>query len=294
MAGLVGGSEGYYSGPGGMPGGGGMPSGNPPTGRRRNQTMIPGGRQPGGTPSGDLSGRGGFGSSGMGMGGGNTSMPNMGGTGQNMGGFGNQGATGFGGRMDVPGGRGSTSVPGGTGAVASWSPDFRGGGNPTTPNNLPTMNQPPTMNTPTGGLPPVGGPPAGSDQYGRNDFGQTNAARQRSFQSNAGGAGMPSSPQTPSIMHPGQPQSNNQPQQRSRSQIPWGGNTYMNNRNIYGGNTSTYNMTQQGDTLNQGQSMKRLQNRRRAQAAKAPRQQDRRGSTVQQNLNAMSGGMRYM
>ena len=68
----------------------------------------------------------------------------------------------------------------------------------------------------------------------------------------------------------------------------------MNNRNIYGGNTSTYNMTQQGDTLNQGQSMKRLQNRRRAQAAKAPRQQDRRGSTVQQNLNAMSGGMRYM
>ena len=292
MAGLVGGSEGYYSGPGGMPGGGGMPSGNPPTGRRRNQTMIPGGRQPGGTPSGDLSGRGGFGSSGMGMGG----------MGQNMGGFGNQGSTGFGGRMDVPGGRGSTSVPGGTGAVASWSPDFRGGGNPTTPNNLPTMNQPPTMNTPTGGTPPQGGPSSFNPKSWENPGPRArvplgsgaNCGYTCEPRPTGNGGGMPSSPQTPSIIHPGQPQSTNQPQQRSRSQIPWGGNTYMNNRNIHGGNTSTYNMTQQGDTLNQGQSMKRLQNRRRTQAAKAPRQQDQRGSTVQQNLNAMSGGMRYM
>lgn len=226
-------------------------------------------------------------------------MPNMGGMGQNMGGFGNQGSTGFGGASQNAGGFTPAGF-GGAGWEVTRGNGF-GGGNPTTPNNPPSINQPPTMNTPTGGLPPTGGsfppPPRipsptqnpGQDTRYPPGAGVHNFAQTDAYQ-NSMGQGGPQSPMTPNIGNPYQPSTTGG---GGGQTVPRWGTTVRPTYN-YGGNTSTYNMTQQGDTLNQGQSMKRLQNRRRAQAAKAPRQQDRRGSTVQQNLNAMSGGMRYM
>jgi hypothetical protein len=250
------GSEGYYSGDAGARGAGGnMP--------------MPGG---------------GGGNTGGGMGQGEGSIPSMGGAGQSAGGFGqatgNQGSTGFGGA-----------------GQSDFTPTLGGGmgGGGTTPNRPPTVNQPPMMNSPTGGPPKGFGSPGVSYPSPGAD-----AARQKTRQSNSGGVdmgyggGMPGSPQTPSIMHPNQPGNYNTSQPSNKPQIPWGGNTYTNNRNIYGGNTNTYSMTQQGDQINQGQSMKRLANKKRAMAATAPQQRKTIGSTVQNNLNAMSGGMRYM
>jgi hypothetical protein len=104
---------------------------------------------------------------------------------------------------------------------------------------------------------------------------------------------MAGSPQTPPIMQPNQSQGYNQPQQSSGSQIPRWGTTVRPTYN-YGGNTSTYNMTQQGDQINQGQNLQRRPNKQQVRTAKAPQQKDFIGNTVQQNLNAMSGGMRYM
>ena len=286
MAGLVGGSEDNYSGPGGFGGGANMPGRRPPAGKRR-PPYLPG-FDPGsrGNEPDILTGRGGSPPA-PGMGGGGFGSPGMGGMGQNAGGFGNQGSTGFGG-----------------GGWSDMTPKLGGGmGGGTTPNRPPPVNQPPTMNTPTGGFNPTAPSPPpprtpsptpnpGQDtRYppgaGVHNFAQTDAYR------NSMGQGGPQSPMTPNLGNPYQPSSTGG---GGGQTVPGWGNTIKRQGPTYnyGGNTSTFNMTQQGDQFNQGQSMKRLQNRRRAKAAKAPRQQDRRGSTVQQNLNAMSGGMRYM
>jgi hypothetical protein len=213
------------------------------------------------------------------MGQGEGSIPSMGGAG----GFGNQGSTGFGG-----------------GGWSDFSPTLGGGlggGGATTPNNPPPVNQPPTMNTPTGGMPPRGGPPAGFGATGvRYPSAESDASRRKTYQSNTGGidmgygGGMPGSPQTPPIMHPNQPSSTGG---GGGQTVPrWG--TTVRPTYHYGGNTNTYNMTQQGDQINQGQNLQRRPNKQRVRTAKAPQQKDFIGNTVQQNLNAMSGGMRYM
>jgi len=73
--------------------------------------------------------------------------------------------------------------------------------------------------------------------------------------------------------------------------IPWGGNTSYYNT---GGNRYS-NVINQGDqnTFKQGQENLRRGQRRFARAAKAPKQQARIGSTVNQNLRVMQPGMRY-
>ena len=252
------GSEGHYSGPGGGPEG------------------LPGGL------GGDIGG--GFGGSDRASGQGGAMGQNAGGFGQ---GGGNQGSTGFGG-----------------GGWSDMTPKLGGGmGGGTTPNRPPPVNQPPTMNTPTGGFNPTAPSPPpprtpsptpnpGQDtRYppgaGVHNFAQTDAYR------NSMGQGGPQSPMTPNLGNPYQPSSTGG---GGGQTVPGWGNTIKRQGPTYnyGGNTSTFNMTQQGDQFNQGQSMKRLQNRRRAKAAQAPEQRKRIGSTVNQNLQVMRPGMRYM
>ena len=115
-----------------------------------------------------------------------------------------------GGRMDVPGGRGATSVPGGGlpgQGFSGWTRGFGGGGGATTPNSPPPVNQLPTMNTPTGGMPPAGGPPSGFGQGPGVVYPNagSDAARQKTYQSNTGGINMPGSPTTPNIPNQSQP-----------------------------------------------------------------------------------------
>ena len=161
------------------PNSGGMPGRRKPTGSRR-PPYIPG-FDPGtrGNEPEIYTGRGG-----------GPSAPGMGGGGFGQAGS-NQGSTGFGG--------------------AGWSdmtPTLGGGmGGGTTPNSPPVAGQPPTMNTPTGGMPAAGGPPSGFGQGPGVVYPNagSDAARQKTYQSNTGGINMPGSPTTPNIPNQSQP-----------------------------------------------------------------------------------------